>query len=248
MGIFIFPYLSIKMYKGNKIIVIIPAYNEEGKIGNTINKIKNSRVDNILVVNDGSTDGTRKEIEKYKTTHKVILINFESNKGLGMAFKTAFEYTIRHNYNIGAIMAGDDQDDPDRLDDMIETIVDRGYDIVHGSRYLGGLREKVPLFRKLTTKMFTLLFSFAAMRKVTDASTGFKAFKVEILKTIDFSPEWLEDRYGIETYFSLMAIKKGYKFTEVPVRKFYHETGYSKMRPGIDYWYNVKPILKCILK
>ena len=121
----------------------------------------------------------------------------------------------------------------------IEGLNDKAY-------VLNGLRERVPWFRRITTKMFSWLFSAVAMRRVTDASTGFKAFKIEILRHIDFSLKWLEDRYGIETYFSIMAIKKGYKFTEVPVRKFYHETGYSKMRFGIDYWYNVKPILKCI--
>ena len=232
------------MYKNNKIIIIIPALNEEGKIGNTVKKAKEKCdwVDEILVINDGSTDRTKEEAEH----NGANVISFEENRGLGVAFKTAFKHAQDENYDIGIIMAGDDQDDPDRLNDLIETIVDRGYDIVHGSRYLGGLREKVPWFRRITTKMFSWLFSAVAMRNVTDASTGFKAFKVEILRHIDFSPKWLEDRYGIETYFSIMAIKKGYKFTEVPVRKFYHETGYSKMRFGIDYWYNVKPILKCI--
>ena len=86
------------MYKGNKIIIIIPALNEEGKIGNTVRKAKEKceRVDEILVINDGSTDKTKEEAEKYGAH----VISFETNKGLGSAFKTAFKYAQEKNYDI----------------------------------------------------------------------------------------------------------------------------------------------------
>ncbi|MFH1642421.1 MAG: glycosyltransferase family 2 protein [Nanoarchaeota archaeon] len=229
------------MYKGKKIVAITGGYNEEGKIGKVINKIP-SYFDEIVAVDDGSTDKTQIEIKKTKA---ILMIN-EINRGAGFVLRRGMNYAIKKEYDIAVIIAGDNQDNPKEAIRLIQPIIE-GCDIVQGSRYLKGIK-KIPLFRKISTKLFTLCFGFVTGCYLTDASNGFRAYKVKSLRKIDFSAKWL-DKYELEPYILIQAIKKGYKINEVPVSKYYNrKQGYTKMKPVIDWWRITKPLLKNAFK
>jgi len=228
------------MYKEKKIIVITGGYNEEGKIGRVINKIP-SYIDEVVAIDDGSTDKTQEEIKKTKAT---LIVN-KKNMGAGFVLKKGMIYAIDKKYDIAVIVAGDNQDDPEEIIRLIEPIIE-GYDVVQGSRYLNGIKN-IPLFRKMTTKLFSLFFRFITGYPLTDASNGFRAYKVGALKKIDFSANWL-NRYELEPYMLIQAIKKRYKIKEVPVSKHYNRRdGYSKMKPFIDWWRICKPLIREVL-
>jgi len=228
------------MYKGKKIIVITGGYNEEGKIGRVINKIP-LFVDEVVAIDDGSTDKTQEEIKRSKAT---LLVN-KKNMGAGFVLRRGMNYAIKNEYDIAVIVAGDNQDDPREIVKLIEPIME-GCDVVQGSRYLDGTKN-IPLFRKMTTRLFSLFFRFITDCTLTDASNGFRAYRVSFLSKVDYSAEWL-NRYELEPYMLLQAIKKGYKIKEVPVNKDYdRKYGYSKMKPIIDWWRICKPLIKEVL-
>ncbi len=230
------------MYAGNKILVMAGAYNEEGKIGDTVRKTPWNIVDEFLVVDDGSTDNTGKEAKEAGA--KVLRNN--ANRGPGYLTRRVMKYAIQNNYDIIVAIAGDAQDDPKEIPNLLEPLVN-GYDLVQGSRYLKK-GNKIPLFRKITTKLFTFAFRFVTGYPITDAANGFRAYKLKIAKEIDFSPKWL-DRYEFEPYMLIQAIKKRYKIKEVPVSKFYPvEKGYSKMKPFLDWYRICKPLIRELVK
>jgi dolichol-phosphate mannosyltransferase len=233
------------MYKGLKVLAIVGGYNEEGKIGWVVKNIP-PFVDKILIINDGSTDNTEKEALEAAKGKNFTLLRHEHRSGPGKVLKTGMEYAIKNNYDIIVHVCGDAQDDPKEIIKLLKPLV-KGYDLVQGSRYLKRKVKGMPLFRKLTTKLFTFVFNFIAKSRLTDASNGFRAYKAEIVKNIDFSPKWL-DGYELEPYMLLMCIKKGYKIKEVQVSKYYPKIGYSKMRPLIDWFNIVKPLIKFYLK
>jgi len=237
------------MYKNKKIVAIIPAYNEQGKIGRLLSKIPKDLFDLVVIINDGSTDRTADEIKDAEKKHELPLhlINLEKNSGLGVAFKQAFHFLKTQQYDIGIIMGGDDQDNPNEAYQFVHEIVDNGYEIVQGSRYLGMTRE-IPLFRLFTTNIYSSFFSLVAGKKITDASTGYKGFMLSLLSQIDLDESWLDAKYGIEQYFLMQCVKKGYKFKETPVKKYFPKEGYTKMRPLIDWWYMLQPIIRSIFK
>ena len=141
------------------------------------------------------------------------------------------------------IMGGDDQDDPLELPRFIEKI-DGGYDFVIGSRYIpGGKAIHQSLFRWLTTKLYSFFFSILARRWLTDASNGYRVFRSKLCEGLDL---WKSDLDGYELEPSLLYDAVRYfKFTEVPVTKFYHQNkSYSKMRPFIDWFNIIKPVIK----
>ncbi len=229
------------MIKGNKIILVAAAYNEEGKIGEVVRKTKKHApyVDEIVVVNDCSTDNTEKEAKKAGAT----VINHPVNLGAGAAYRTGYYYGLKKGYDIIVEIAGDNQDDPSYIKDLVLPIIEEGYDYVHGSRYRYRGKIKLPLFRHITTRAFSLVFSLAARRHVTDGTNGFRAFRSEILKHIDLHKDWL-NRYELEPYFLLEVIRRGYKFKEVGVPKYWPEgKSYSKMIPFKSWWSISKPMI-----
>ncbi len=226
------------MYKGHRIISIIPALNEEGKIGATVSKIPRNIVDEVLVIDDGSCDKTAKEAGDNGAK---VLVHKE-NMGVGAAIRKGIDYALKRGYDICVVMGGDNQDNPEQIPVLLDPIVDDGYDFVQGSRYLYGIRQ-IPRFRRLTTKFYTMLFKAVCGYPLTDGSNGFRAFRAGIAGDFNLWQGSL-DRYELEPYFMLKAIKKGYKFREVPVQKFYREEGYTKMVPVRDWYSILKPLLK----
>ena len=209
------------MYQNKKVLLMIPAYNDEGNVCKVIEKIPKEIVDDVVMVNDGSTDNTKTEIERgLKKLGFGKLINFEKNKGLGPGFKVLFAYAREKKYDFGVIVAGDDQDDPREMTTLL-ALLNEGHDLVQGSRYLAAKREPIPIQRVITTKLYSFVFSLFVGQKITDASNGFKAFKLELLEKIDLTESWLDDKYGIEQYFLAKAVRDGFKVTEAPVKKYY---------------------------
>lgn len=224
-----------------KKILIAPAYNEEGKIGQVVKRSK-PFVNEVLVVNDFSKDKTPEEAKKAGAT----VINHEINKGVGAAIRTGISYALKNNYDLIFVIGGDNQDNPEEIPRFIKKI-EEGYDFVQGSRYLeGGRTVNMPTFRKITTKLHSSMFTLAVKKfKVTDGTNGFRAYKKEIFrnKNINMFQDWL-DRYELEVYLFYKIVRLGYKVTEVPVTKsWFKEQSYTKMVPIVDWWRMLKPLI-----
>jgi len=235
------------MYKGQSIQVILPALNEAGKIGRAVQRIPRPLVDRVLVVDDGSTDGTAAEAE----TAGATVIRHDSNRGVGAAIRSGIERAQQDGIALTGIMAGDDQDDPDELVRLAEAIVDRGCEFVQGSRYLpGGQRLNQPLSRTVMTIGYSVMFSASVLRRITDATNGFKLFRTEICREWPLRQAWL-DRYELEPYLLYQAIRRGHRVCEVPVTKYYppdRAVGYTKMKAWRDWWRISRPMLLLTLR
>ena len=235
------------MYKGQSIEVILPALNEAGKIGRAVARIPRPLVDEVVVVDDGSTDATAAEAEAAGAR----VLRHPANRGVGAAIRTGIEWGQTQGISLTGIMAGDDQDDPQELTRLAEAIVDRGCDFVQGSRYLPhGKRLNQPLSRTVMTIGYSIAFSIAAWRRITDATNGFKLFRTAICRDWPLQQAWL-DHYELEPYLLYQAIKRGHKVCEVPVTKYYppdRSVGYTKMKAYRDWWRITRPILLLTLR
>ncbi|MFX0121924.1 MAG: glycosyltransferase family 2 protein [Promethearchaeota archaeon] len=219
-----------------KSLLILPAYNEEGKIGDVARSAKNY-VSQVLVVDDCSEDGTRGEVAK----SGVEIISHKKNQGVGAAIKTGIRYAIERDYEIILIMAGDAQDDPKEIPKFLEKMKN-GFDFIQGSRYVNEDSKNYPKFRLITTKMFTLFISLYTGKGITDASNGYRALSRRFALTLDLNNDGM-DRYEFETYLLLKALRNS-NYTEVSVKKYYNaKKGYSKMKPVISWFQMFKPIV-----
>lgn len=230
------------MYKGKTIQLILPALNEAGKIGRSVARIPTELVDDVVVVDDGSTDGTAEEAR----AAGAVVVSHETNRGVGAAIRTGIGRAQEAGIDLCGIIAGDDQDNPKEITRLADAIIDDGADFIQGSRYLpGGQRLNQPASRTAMTRSYSVFFSACARRRITDATNGFKLFRSEITRNMDLDQPWL-DRYELEPYLLFTAIRQGFKVREVPVTKFYppdREVGYTKMKAYRDWWGISRPML-----
>jgi dolichol-phosphate mannosyltransferase len=219
------------------------AYNEGEKIRRTIARHPGVRPYDLLVMDDGSNDGALDGVDP-----SVIVLRNETNQGIGSAMKRVFDYALDQGYDVLVIQAGNDKDDPLEIPALLDPILSGAADFVQGSRYLGGGGfGNMPRYRVLGTRVIhPLVFSLASGKRVTESTNGFRAFRTTLLRDarINWRQDWL-DRYELEPYLMLKAIKLGYRHREVPVTKVYprHELGYTKMRPFIDWWSILRPVV-----
>jgi dolichol-phosphate mannosyltransferase len=219
------------------------AYNEGEKIRRTLARHPANRSYDLLVHDDGSTDGALDD-----TDAGVIVLRNPINQGVGAAMKRVFQYALDGGYDALVIQAGNDKDDPLEIPSLLAPLHDDRADFVQGSRYLhGGAFGNMPAYRIVGTRVIhPLIFSLAARKRVTESTNGFRAFRTAILRDprIDWRQDWL-DRYELEPYLMLKAIRLGYRHVEVAVTKIYppHKLGYTKMRPGVDWWSIIRPVV-----
>lgn len=233
----------------NKCLVCPVAYNEHVKLKSVIERFLKSpafgKVD-YLIVDDGSDDGTSEMIQSF-AGQGVATIKHSHRQGVGAAIRTAIKYAIKNGYDVVVIMAGNDKDNPDEIPIILAPILEKGFDLVQGSRYLGGNRVggDMPFYRKWATRLHPALLSFFVGHTVTDSTNGFRAMRLALFKDsrIDIDQAWL-NTYELEPYILFKTIRLGYRFCEAPVTKIYpaKSLGYTKMKPIVGWWSILKPI------
>ena len=233
------------MPKSERILVVLPAYNEEGKIGRVVAKVKKiSAVSRIIVVDDCSKDKTSEEARAAGAE----VIRHEQNRGVGAGIRSGIKYGIANRFDICIILSGDDQHEPGEIDAVIEPIVRGECDFVQGSRRMkGGKVVNDRPFRMITTQLYSLLFTILVGRRVTDATNGFRAFRLSIFddKSINIDQDWL-DRYELEPYILYRVVKsRRVRFREAPITIYYHgnRKQFTKMKPFRDWWRLARPLL-----
>ncbi len=234
------------MQDGKKIIVIAPCYNEEVKIIEVVRRIQNMHtkiVDEILIVDDGSTDNSAKVSRDQGAT----VVSLPSVIGVGAALRKGFEYAIQKNYDLIVIMAGNNKDEPNEIPELIKPLLKYGCDFVQGSRFLKKQNfGHMPLYRKIATRLHPILFSLCTGKWVTESTNGFRAFKTSLLQDtrINLQQEWL-NQYELEPYLYFKTITLGYKTAEVACTKTYppKKIGYTKMKPFSGWWSILRPMI-----
>lgn len=186
------------MYKGKKIGVIVPAYNEERLIEKTIRTIPNF-VDKIIAINDASTDNTLKELKKIdKTNKKLHIIDSPINGGVGASIKAGMKSQQGKDMDYCAVMAGDAQMDPLYLSVMLDEIIEANIDFVKANRFKHyDALAKMPAFRKFGNIVITILTKFATgYYSIFDTQNGYVIYSKNVLENIPYN--LLSDRYDFE--------------------------------------------------
>ena len=231
------------MYKGRSIIAIVPAYNEQAKIGRVIDRIDPRLVDLILVVDDGSTDATANVALRCGAS----VVSTGRVRGVGAALRTGLELARRGGFDAAVILAGNGKDDAHEIPRLLDPLCGGEVDFVIGSRYLrGGVAGgAMSVTRRLATRLHPWLMSRFAGKELTESTNGFRAIRMSLLNDvrIRLNQRWL-DGYGLEVYLLWKVLQLGYAHREVPCTKIYppRSLGQTKMIPVIDWWNILRPI------
>lgn len=232
------------MYRGLSVLAVAPVFNEQHKIGEVVRRIPRDVVDGILVVDDGSTDGSA----QVAADGGADVLPLGRTFGVGAALRVAYRYAVLRGYDVAVVMAGNNKDSPESIPTLLDPIAEGRADFVQGSRYLGprGDLGAMPGYRRIATRLHPRLFSVVAGRRVTDSTNGFRAVTTALLADprVDLSARRL-DQYELEPYLYLLAIRLGFRVEEVPVTKVYppKHLGQTKMKPVVGWWSILRPLL-----
>lgn len=218
----------------DKVLIILPTYNEIENIPLIIPKIKEyvPHVD-ILVVDDGSPDGTSaKAKEMSKEIDGIHVLDRTKKEGLGKAYIAGFGWALDHGYDLVFEMDADFSHDPKYLPDFLEAAKEA--DLVVGSRYLNGTVNVVnwPLSRLMISYFGNVAARLIAGIKIADCTGGFKCFRASTLKALDWNKIG-SSGYSFQVEVNFHVERLGLKITEVPIVFVDRILGTSKMSGGI---------------
>jgi glycosyltransferase involved in cell wall biosynthesis len=219
-----------------KILVIIPAYNEEGSVGKVVEEVHThlSQAE-VLVVNDGSTDLTS---ERARSKGAVVL-DLPFNLGIGGAMQVGYRYAFEKNYDIAIQVDADGQHDPKEIRGLLQTLEVEKADVVIGSRFIGGLGYKSSMMRRVGISIFSQVISMIVSQKITDPTSGFRASNRKAIQL--FASDYPQDYPEPEVVILLHQCHL--KIEEVPVGMSERYSGESSITKIRSIYYMVKVLL-----
>jgi glycosyltransferase involved in cell wall biosynthesis len=222
-----------------KLIVVIPAFNEEDSIQTVIRKVPrrfdSEIVVEVMVVNDGSTDRTVQAAREAGAEH---ILSFSKNRGLGAAVRKGLREAYRLGADYAVMIDADDEYPAEYIPQVTLPIRSGKADYVLASRFAGSIRG-MKLHRRLGNYFFTLLQMVLLRKKITDGQTGFRAFSRSVLATMDIIHD-----YNYAQVMTLNIARQGYRMTEVPIPYKVRTTGQSFIR----FWAYLSHVFPAIAK
>ena len=224
------------MKNKQKILVIIPAYHEEGSVGKVVEEVKQylPRAD-ALVVNDGSSDHTSEKAE----ASGAIVLNLPFNLGIGGAMQAGYQYAHEKGYDIAIQVDGDGQHNPKEIPKLLQTLIEKEVDMVIGSRFIGDSQFKSSMMRRVGISIFSRVISLIVGQKITDPTSGFRAASHRTIRLFGF--DYPQDYPEPEVLVLLHQC--GLKVAEIPVgmsKRYAGESSITKLR---SIYYMVKVLL-----
>lgn len=202
--------------------MIIPAYNEEMRIGHIVREIKAKGLD-CLVIDDGSSDKTRKTAEREGAS----VISHPVNLGKGTSLRDGFRHIIDGGYDFVITMDGDGQHHPDEIGNFIRAAEKNDAEIILGNRMRNP--KDMPLRRRLTNRFMSALISAIAHQNIPDSQCGLRLMRTDVLRAIPLTT----NKYEIESEVLIEASRAGFKIRSIPIKSIYRGQK-SQIRPVID--------------
>ena len=220
----------------DKICILIPAYNAQWTIGSVLKKVRSLGIDTI-VVNDGSSDETKKVVLEYG----VYLLEHPFNLGKGAALRTGFQYILEKGYELVITLDADGQHDPSEIPLLFEMFQSVEPDILIASR----IREfyRMTFLRRFWNRLGAKAVARLCHSDITDSQSGFRLIRVEVMKKIDLLTT------GFETELELLikACKKGFRVLSIPINIPEIDGKFSShFRPVTDTWLVCKLFLRSL--
>lgn len=191
--------------------VIIPVYNEEKNIREIIRRVQASKLaKEIIVVDDGSQDGTRDILKKLDGKRKVRVVLHEKNQGKGAAVVTGMKAA---KGDVLLIQDADLEYDPRDYPALLKPITEGLADVVYGSRFLGAAHRVAMFWHQVANQLLTLMTNILYDSILTDMETGYKVFRREVIEGITIRSK----RFNFEPEFTAKILKRRYRIFEVPI-------------------------------
>jgi len=227
------------MYKEIRVLVIIPAFNEEKTIRKVIRQVKDAfSIVDIIVINDGSKDNTYKEALK----ENVYVINLPFNLGIGGAMQTGYLFAKNKNYDIAIQVDADGQHDPKFIEKLIEPLLADSSDMVIGSRYAQPSLYKSTFWRRLGIIYFANFITLLINQRLTDTTSGFRAVNKNVIDY--FACCYPLDFPEVDVLIRLY--NRRFRIIEIPVEMNTRAEGKSSIRSLKSIYYMVKVSLAII--
>lgn len=216
----------------DKVLIIIPAFNEEETIAATVNHLISSCEYDYVVVNDGSTDRTLEILKENKFNY----LNLPINLGIGGAVQTGYRYAARNGYDFAIQLDADGQHNPTDLEKLVLEIKESGYDMVIGSRFVENTGYKGSPIRRIGIYYFHYILKWFARINISDPTSGYRIVNKKVIK--EFSQHYPVDYPEVEVLVKLAS--KKLKVKEIKVHMNERQGGHSSITPFKSLYYMLK--------
>jgi glycosyltransferase involved in cell wall biosynthesis len=219
-----------------RILAVVPAFNEGRAIGGVVDELlRVSPAVDAVVIDDGSRDDTARAAERAGA--RVLQLPF--NLGIGGAVQTGFQFAVRNGYDVVVQVDGDGQHIPAEIPSLLAAMKRTGADVVIGSRFLDERGYTTSSIRRIGTRVFALVNSIALRQKITDNTSGFRAFNLGAVRFL--SENYPQDYPEPESV--ILLGRNGFVLQEIPVRMREREYGRSSISSIQAFYYMVKVLL-----